>query len=233
MNEDESHQWFMFDCLMMWSDLMRATQGIGAWSWKWDHGDGGDLCRKRNESRWCRGKVGGPRLNCFNVCGHTTVRCDQNVCFVSHWAMQDVVRKMAKYDEFFINVMMVEELGLQVPDPDDDTVKEGKSRVAPLNEYAECIMSHDGCASFYDRCHHVPCLCWIRCHALVRICPSTFSHTRFIRTCSFCHSMCCYCRYPLYHGCSQGMYVNCMSCVSTPDMCDLMPLLLLLTYVIG
>ena len=33
---------------------------------------------------------------------------------------------MAKYDQFFINVMMVEELGLQVPDPDDDTVKEGE-----------------------------------------------------------------------------------------------------------
>lgn len=32
---------------------------------------------------------------------------------------------MAKYDQFFINVMMVEELGLQVPDPDDDTIKEG------------------------------------------------------------------------------------------------------------
>ena len=38
---------------------------------------------------------------------------------------QDVVRKMAKYDGFFVNVMMVEELGLQVPDPDDDIVKEG------------------------------------------------------------------------------------------------------------
>jgi vacuolar iron transporter family protein len=38
---------------------------------------------------------------------------------------QDVVRKMAKYDAFFVNVMMVEELGLQVPDPDDDIVKEG------------------------------------------------------------------------------------------------------------
>lgn len=32
---------------------------------------------------------------------------------------------MAKYDQFFVNVMMVEELGLQVPDPDDDIVKEG------------------------------------------------------------------------------------------------------------
>jgi len=38
---------------------------------------------------------------------------------------QDVVRKMSKYDNFFVNVMMVEELGLQVPDPDDDIVKEG------------------------------------------------------------------------------------------------------------
>lgn len=34
---------------------------------------------------------------------------------------------MAKYDDFFVNVMMVEELGLQVPDPDDDIVKEGTS----------------------------------------------------------------------------------------------------------
>jgi len=32
---------------------------------------------------------------------------------------------MSKYDNFFVNVMMVEELGLQVPDPDDDIVKEG------------------------------------------------------------------------------------------------------------
>jgi DNA damage-binding protein 1 len=32
---------------------------------------------------------------------------------------------MSKYDQFFVNVMMVEELGLQVPDPDDDIVKEG------------------------------------------------------------------------------------------------------------
>ena len=32
---------------------------------------------------------------------------------------------MAKYDQFFVNVMMVEELGLQVPDPDDDIIKEG------------------------------------------------------------------------------------------------------------
>ncbi|KAM3570727.1 hypothetical protein VYU27_007226 [Nannochloropsis oceanica] len=38
---------------------------------------------------------------------------------------EDVVRKMSKYDNFFVNVMMVEELGLQVPDPDDDIVKEG------------------------------------------------------------------------------------------------------------
>lgn len=39
--------------------------------------------------------------------------------------LQDVVRKMSKYDDFFVNVMMVEELGLQVPDPNDDIVKEG------------------------------------------------------------------------------------------------------------
>ncbi|TFJ87171.1 hypothetical protein NSK_001503 [Nannochloropsis salina CCMP1776] len=38
---------------------------------------------------------------------------------------EDVVRKMSKYDDFFVNVMMVEELGLQVPDPNDDIVKEG------------------------------------------------------------------------------------------------------------
>jgi hypothetical protein len=40
-------------------------------------------------------------------------------------ARQDVVKKMAKYEDFFVNVMMVEELGLQVPSPDDDIVKEG------------------------------------------------------------------------------------------------------------
>ena len=34
---------------------------------------------------------------------------------------------MAKYDQFFVNVMMVEELGLQVPSPDDDPFKEGQS----------------------------------------------------------------------------------------------------------
>lgn len=39
---------------------------------------------------------------------------------------EDVIGKMAKYDELFINFMMNEELGLQVPTgDDDDTVKEG------------------------------------------------------------------------------------------------------------
>eukprot|EP00904_Undaria_pinnatifida_P012689 jgi/Undpi1/8550/HiC_scaffold_25.g11015.m1 len=39
---------------------------------------------------------------------------------------EDVIGKMAKYDELFINFMMNEELGLQVPTGDeDDTVKEG------------------------------------------------------------------------------------------------------------
>mmetsp|Transcript_424 Transcript_424/g.626 ORF Transcript_424/g.626 Transcript_424/m.626 type:complete len:310 (-) Transcript_424:228-1157(-) len=37
-----------------------------------------------------------------------------------------VVNTMAKYEELFVNVMMNEELGLQVPDEDeDDTIKEG------------------------------------------------------------------------------------------------------------
>lgn len=38
---------------------------------------------------------------------------------------EDVIGKMAKYDDFFINLMMNEELGLQVPTGDDDTIKEG------------------------------------------------------------------------------------------------------------
>ncbi|CAM9160095.1 unnamed protein product [Discosporangium mesarthrocarpum] len=39
---------------------------------------------------------------------------------------EDVIGKMAKYDDFFINLMMNEELGLQVPSGgDDDTIKEG------------------------------------------------------------------------------------------------------------
>ncbi|CAM9231413.1 unnamed protein product [Pylaiella littoralis] len=39
---------------------------------------------------------------------------------------EDVIGKMAKYDDFFVNLMMNEELGLQVPTgDDDDTVKEG------------------------------------------------------------------------------------------------------------
>lgn len=36
-----------------------------------------------------------------------------------------IVRTMAKYDSFFVDVMMVEELGLQVPDPQEDLIKEG------------------------------------------------------------------------------------------------------------
>ena len=31
-------------------------QGIGAWTWSRDYGNGRNLCRKRNESRWRRGK---------------------------------------------------------------------------------------------------------------------------------------------------------------------------------
>jgi hypothetical protein len=39
---------------------------------------------------------------------------------------EDVIHKMAKYDDFFVNLMMNEELGLQVPSTeDDDTLKEG------------------------------------------------------------------------------------------------------------
>eukprot|EP00752_Nemacystus_decipiens_P008012 g7159.t1 len=38
---------------------------------------------------------------------------------------EDVIEKMAKYDDFFVNLMMNEELGLQVPTGEDDTVKEG------------------------------------------------------------------------------------------------------------
>ncbi|CAM9432065.1 unnamed protein product [Ascophyllum nodosum] len=38
---------------------------------------------------------------------------------------QDVITTMAKYDDFFVNLMMNEELGLQVPTGDDDTIKEG------------------------------------------------------------------------------------------------------------
>lgn len=63
----------------------------------------------------------------------TILRCLLSACFdyfthlfsLSPSLSQDVVRKMSKYDNFFVNVMMVEELGLQVPDPDDDIVKEG------------------------------------------------------------------------------------------------------------
>ena len=36
-----------------------------------------------------------------------------------------VINKMAKYDNFFVDVMMVEELGLQVPGEDDDLVRDG------------------------------------------------------------------------------------------------------------
>jgi ABC-type nickel/cobalt efflux system permease component RcnA len=42
---------------------------------------------------------------------------------------------MAKYDQFFINVMMVEELGLQVPDEDDDSIKEGKRDDRPNHRH--------------------------------------------------------------------------------------------------
>ncbi|CAM9188284.1 unnamed protein product [Choristocarpus tenellus] len=39
---------------------------------------------------------------------------------------EDVIGKMANYDDFFVNLMMNEELGLQVPSGgDDDTIKEG------------------------------------------------------------------------------------------------------------
>eukprot|EP00611_Tribonema_gayanum_P010642 TRINITY_DN206_c8_g1_i1.p1 TRINITY_DN206_c8_g1~~TRINITY_DN206_c8_g1_i1.p1 ORF type:complete len:281 (-),score=66.11 TRINITY_DN206_c8_g1_i1:247-1089(-) len=37
----------------------------------------------------------------------------------------DVVNKMAKYDDFFVNLMMSEELQLQVPESQDETIKEG------------------------------------------------------------------------------------------------------------
>mmetsp|Transcript_37593 Transcript_37593/g.49544 ORF Transcript_37593/g.49544 Transcript_37593/m.49544 type:complete len:279 (+) Transcript_37593:172-1008(+) len=37
-----------------------------------------------------------------------------------------VVKTMSKYEDFFVNIMMTEELGLQVPDEDEDeTLKEG------------------------------------------------------------------------------------------------------------
>ncbi|CAM9326981.1 unnamed protein product [Phaeothamnion confervicola] len=39
---------------------------------------------------------------------------------------EDVIGKMAKYDDLFVNLMMNEELGLQVPSEDEDqTIKEG------------------------------------------------------------------------------------------------------------
>eukprot|EP00953_Heterococcus_sp_UTEX-ZZ885_P035540 18342-Heterococcus_DN1.PRE.4 len=44
---------------------------------------------------------------------------------MSHEDATDVINKMAKYDDFFVNLMMNEELGLSVPDEKDDTVKEG------------------------------------------------------------------------------------------------------------
>jgi len=36
-----------------------------------------------------------------------------------------VIKRMAKYPDFFVDIMMVEELGLQVPDEDENTVKDG------------------------------------------------------------------------------------------------------------
>lgn len=36
-----------------------------------------------------------------------------------------VIERMAKYPDFFVNIMMVEELELQVPDPDDNPIWDG------------------------------------------------------------------------------------------------------------
>jgi len=38
---------------------------------------------------------------------------------------REVTERMAKYPEFFVNLMMTEELGLQAPDDDDNTVLKG------------------------------------------------------------------------------------------------------------
>ena len=37
----------------------------------------------------------------------------------------EVIKRMAKYKEFFVNIMMTEELSLPVPDPDDDVISVG------------------------------------------------------------------------------------------------------------
>jgi len=48
--------------------------------------------------------------------------------------MQNIVLTMAKYDQLFINIMMVEELGLQVPEAEDTktAIKEGREWVVVL-----------------------------------------------------------------------------------------------------
>lgn len=57
---------------------------------------------------------------------------------------------MAKYDQFFVNVMMVEELGLQVPDPDDDIIKEGVIMFLAFAGFG--AMPLIGCVNPYARC---------------------------------------------------------------------------------
>ena len=49
-----------------------------------------------------------------------------------------VIDIMAKYNEFFVDLMMVQELNLQVPDPDDNPWKDGTGAAAAAHSHALC-----------------------------------------------------------------------------------------------
>jgi hypothetical protein len=94
----------------------------------------------------CRG---GPEADLLGV--------RMGVCVCVVWpggCVQLIVRTMAKYDSFFVDVMMVEELGLQVPDPQEDLIKEGESvlHVMP-HKGPRAPMEDEAPAS---RCRHTP-----------------------------------------------------------------------------
>lgn len=49
-----------------------------------------------------------------------------------------VIDIMAKYNEFFVDLMMVQELNLQVPDPDDNPWKDGTGVAAAAHSHSLC-----------------------------------------------------------------------------------------------
>lgn len=49
-----------------------------------------------------------------------------------------VIDIMAKYNEFFVDLMMVQELNLQVPDPDDNPWKDGTGVGAATHSHSLC-----------------------------------------------------------------------------------------------